>query len=134
MEQEPPKEKRSTIAQMVKWWFLATAGALASSFLSVVAVLSDWEGFFYFFILLGIFFIALQGLFLLFALFTRQWGHAIGTLCGIIASLVVGFLCIIMVAAGQHHPPKFNDEDMIVEDSLLEVVEDSLEVTDSVAP
>jgi len=119
---------------MVKWWFLATAGALASSFLSVVAVLSDWEGFFYFFILLGIFFIALQGLFLLFALFTRQWGHAIGTLCGIIASLVIGFLCIIMVAAGQHHPPKFNDEDMIVEDSLLEVVEDTLEVTDSVAP
>ncbi len=119
---------------MVKWWFLATAGALACSFLSVVAVLSDWEGFFYAFILLGIFFIALQGLFLLFALFTRQWGHAIGTLCGIIASLVIGFLCIIMVAAGQHHPPKFNDEDMIVEDSLLEVVEDSLEVTDSEAP
>ena len=127
MEQGPPKEKRSTIARMVKWWFLATAGALACSFLSVVAVLSDWEGFFYFFILLGIFFIALQGLFLLFALFTRQWGHAIGTLCGIIASLVVGFLCIIMVAAGQHHPPKFNEEDIIMEDSLLEV-------TDSVAP
>ncbi len=127
MEQEPPKEKRSTIARMVKWWFLATAGALACSFLSVVAVLSDWEGFFYAFILLGIFFIALQGLFLLFALFTRQWGHAIGTLCGIIASLVIGFLCIIMVAAGQHHPPKFNEEDIIMEDSLLEV-------TDSVAP
>lgn len=127
MEQEPQKEKRSAIARMVKWWFLATAGALASSFLSVVAVLSDWEGFFYFFILLGIFFIALQGLFLLFALFTRQWGHAIGTLCGIIASLVIGFLCIIMVAAGQHHPPKFNEEDIIMEDSLLEV-------TDSVAP
>lgn len=112
---------------MVKWWFLATAGALACSFLSVVAVLSDWEGFFYFFIILGIFFIALQVLFLLFALFTRQWGHAIGTLCGIIASLVIGFLCIIMVAAGQHHPPKFNEEDIIMEDSLLEV-------TDSVAP
>lgn len=127
MKQEPPKEKRSTIARMVKWWFLATAGALACSFLSVVAVLSDWEGFFYFFIILGIFFIALQGLFLLFALFTRQWGHAIGTLCGIIASLVIGFLCIIMVAAGQHHPPKFNEEDIIMEDSLLEV-------TDSVAP
>ena len=127
MEQEPQKEKRSAIARMVKWWFLATAGALACSFLSVVAVLSDWEGFFYFFILLGIFFIALQGLFLLFALFTRQWGHAIGTLCGIIASLVIGFLCIIMVAAGQHHPPKFNEEDIIMEDSLLEV-------TDSVAP
>ena len=127
MEQEPPKEKRSAIARMVKWWFLATAGALACSFLSVVAVLSDWEGFFYAFILLGIFFIALQGLFLLFALFTRQWGHAIGTLCGIIASLVIGFLCIIMVAAGQHHPPKFNEEDIIMEDSLLEV-------TDSVAP
>lgn len=127
MEQEPQKEKRSAIARMVKWWFLATAGALACSFLSVVAVLSDWEGFFYFFIILGIFFIALQVLFLLFALFTRQWGHAIGTLCGIIASLVVGFLCIIMVAAGQHHPPKFNEEDIIMEDSLLEV-------TDSVAP
>lgn len=127
MEQEPQKEKRSAIARMVKWWFLATAGALACSFLSVVAVLSDWEGFFYFFILLGIFFIALQGLFLLFALFTRQWGHAFGTLCGIIASLVIGFLCIIMVAAGQHHPPKFNEEDIIMEDSLLEV-------TDSVAP
>ena len=127
MKQEPPKEKRSTIARMVKWWFLATAGSLACSFLSVVAVLSDWEGFFYFFIILGIFFIALQGLFLLFALFTRQWGHAIGTLCGIIASLVIGFLCIIMVAAGQHHPPKFNEEDIIMEDSLLEV-------TDSVAP
>lgn len=127
MEQEPQKEKRSAIARMVKWWFLATAGALACSFLSVVAVLSDWEGFFYFFIILGIFFIALQGLFLLFALFTRQWGHAIGTLCGIIASLVIGFLCIIMVAAGQHHPPKFNEEDIIMEDSLLEV-------TDSVAP
>lgn len=32
-----------------------------------------------------------------------------------------------MVAAGQHHPPKFNEEDIIMEDSLLEV-------TDSVAP
>ena len=134
MEQEPPKEKRSAIAQMVKWWFLATAGALACSFLSVVAVLSDWEGFFYFFILLGIFFIALQGLFLLFALFTRQWGHAFGIFCGIIASLGIGFLCMIVTAVGQHHPPKINDEDMIVEDSLLEVVEDSLEVTDSETP
>ena len=119
---------------MVKWWFLATAGALACSFLSVVAVLSDWEGFFYFFILLGIFFIALQGLFLLFALFTRQWGHAFGIFCGIIASLGIGFLCMIVTAVGQHHPPKINDEDMIVEDSLLEVVEDSLEVTDSETP
>ena len=57
-----------------------------------------------------------------------------GILCGIIASLGIGFLCMIVTAVGQHHPPKINDEDMIVEDSLLEVVEDSLEVTDSEAP
>ena len=71
---------------------------------------------------------------MIFALFTRQWGHAFGIFCGIIASLGIGFLCMIVTAVGQHHPPKINDEDMIVEDSLLEVVEDSLEITDSEAP
>jgi len=119
---------------MVRWWFLLTAGAIACFFLSVISVISDFKDLFYAFLFLGIFLIIVQGVFMIFALFTRQWGHAFGILCGIIASLGIGFLCMIVTAVGQHHPPKFNDEDMIVEDSLLEVVEDSLEVTDSETP
>ena len=133
MEQETPK-RRSGLARMVRWWFLLTAGAIACFFLSVISVISDFKDLFYAFLFLGIFLIIVQGVFMIFALFTRQWGHAFGILCGIIASLGIGFLCMIVTAVGQHHPPKINDEDMIVEDSLLEVVEDSLEVTDSEAP
>ena len=56
----------------------------------------------------------------------------IGILGGIIASIIVGFICAILTAVGQHHPPKPIDDMDIVEDSL-EVVEDSLEViTDSI--
>ncbi len=119
---------------MVRWWFLLTAGAIACFFLSVISVISDFKDLFYAFLFLGIFLIIVQGVFMIFALFTRQWGHAFGIFCGIIASLGIGFLCMIVTAVGQHHPPKINDEDMIVEDSLLEIVEDSLEVTDSEAP
>ena len=133
MEQETPK-RRSGLARMVRWWFLLTAGAIACFFLSVISVISDFKDLFYAFLFLGIFLIIVQGVFMIFALFTRQWGHAFGILCGIIASLGIGFLCMIVTAVGQHHPPKINDEDMIVEDSLLEVVEDSLEVIDSEAP
>jgi hypothetical protein len=133
MEQEAPK-RRSGLARMVRWWFLLTAGAIACFFLSVISVISDFKDLFYAFLFLGIFIIILQGVFMIFALFTRQWGHAFGIFCGIIASLGIGFLCMIVTAVGQHHPPKINDEDMIVEDSLLEVVEDSLEVTDSETP
>lgn len=110
---------------MVKWWFLLTAGTIACDIISVASVLYDWEDAFVLFVLLGIFLLIIQGIFLLMALFTRQWGHAIGIVCGIIASMVVGVFCIVLIAAGQHHPPKFNDEDMIVEDSL-EVVNDSI--------
>lgn len=119
---------------MVRWWFLLTAGTIACFFLSVISVISDFKDLFYAFLFLGIFIIILQGVFMIFALFTRQWGHAFGIFCGIIASLGIGFLCMIVTAVGQHHPPKINDEDMIVEDSLLEVVEDSLEVTYSETP
>ncbi|MBR2232545.1 MAG: hypothetical protein IJ891_09315, partial [Prevotella sp.] len=128
------QKRRSGLARMVRWWFLLTAGAIACFFLSVISVISDFKDLFYAFLFLGIFIIILQGLFMIFALFTRQWGHAFGIFCGIIASLGIGFLCMIVTAVGQHHPPKINDEDMIVEDSLLEVVEDSLEITDSEAP
>ncbi len=133
MEQEAQK-RRSGLARMVRWWFLLTAGAIACFFLSVISVISDFKDLFYAFLFLGIFLIIVQGVFMIFALFTRQWGHAFGIFCGIIASLGIGFLCMIVTAVGQHHPPKINDEDMIVEDSLLEVVEDSLEVTDSETP
>ena len=133
MEQETQK-RRSGLARMVRWWFLLTAGAIACFFLSMISVISDFKDLFYAFLFLGIFIIILQGVFMIFALFTRQWGHAFGIFCGIIASLGIGFLCMIVTAVGQHHPPKINDEDMIVEDSLLEVVEDSLEITDSEAP
>lgn len=133
MEQEP-KKGRSGLARMVRWWFLLTAGTIACFFLSLIAVIADFRDLFYALLFLGIFIIIIQGVFMIFALFTRQWGHAFGILCGIIASLGIGFLCMIVTAVGQHHPPKINDEDMIVEDSLLEVVEDSLEVTDVEAP
>lgn len=123
MEKEPQKEK-GAIARIVKWWFLLTAGTFASLIISVASVLYDWEDALVLFALLSIFFLIVQGIFLLMALFTRQWGHAIGIFCGIIASLVLSVFCIVLVGAGQHHPPKFNDEDMIVEDSL-EVVSDS---------
>ena len=132
MEQET--QRRSGLARMVRWWFLLTAGTIACFFLSVISVISDFKDLFYAFLFLGIFIIILQGVFMIFALFTRQWGHAFGIFCGIIASLGIGFLCMIVTAVGQHHPPKINDEDMIVEDSLLEVVEDSLEVTYSETP
>lgn len=133
MEQETPK-RRSGLARMVRWWFLLTAGTIACFFLSVISVISDFKDLFYAFLFLGIFIIILQGVFMIFALFTRQWGHAFGILCGIIASLGIGFLCMIVTAVGQHHPPKINDEDdMVVEDSL-EFVEDSLEVIDSEDP
>ena len=120
---------------MVKWWFLLTTATVVCFILSIIAVAADWGDASYAFVFLGIFFIILQGFFLLFALFTRQWGHSIGILGGIIASVIVGFLCAVLTAVGQHHPPKLPiDDDMVVEDSLA-VVEDSLEVvTDSVGP
>ena len=133
MEKEPQKEK-GPIVRMVKWWFLLTAGSIACFFFSLIAVISDYKDLFYALLFLGIFIIILQGVFMFLALFTRQWGRAIGIFCGIIISLVIGFLCMVVTAVGQHHPPVINDEeDLVVEDSL-EVVEDSLEVTDSVAP
>lgn len=131
MEQEPKKE-RSRIARMVKWWFLLTTATVVCFILSMISVVADWGDASYAFVFMGIFFIILQGFFLLFALFTRQWGHAIGILGGIIASIIVGFICAILTAVGQHHPPKPIDDMDIVEDSL-EVVEDSLEIiTDSI--
>ena len=124
MEQEPKKEK-SPIARKVKWWFLLTAGTVACFILSLVSIISDWKDLFFVFIFLGAFLIFLQGIFLFIALFTRQWGHAIGILVSILASVVVGFLCIILTAVGQHHPPKHIDDDMVMEDSL-EVVTDTI--------
>lgn len=134
MEKEPQKEK-GPIARIVKWWFLLTAVTVLCFILSLIAVVADWGDFSYGFVFLGIFFIILHGLFLLIALFTRQWGQAIGILGGILATIVVGFFCAILTAVGQHHPPKLVEDDMVVEDSL-EVVEDSLmEVApDSISP
>ena len=112
---------------MVEWTFLLTAGAAGCFILSTMAVIADYENAFYVLFLLGLLLIILQAVALLAALFTRQWGHSLGILVGIVASLAVGLLCTILVAVGQHHPPHPAAEDIpLEEDSLIEVVTDSV--------
>ena len=78
-------------------------------------------------ILLCFVFLAVQIVVFVAALFQRRWVIAILSFLALALTAVMTFLSIVGIAVGQHHPPRYQEPDSLIVDTL-EV--DSLAVED----
>ena len=58
----------------------------------------------------------------------RKFATGLAGLGLLAVSLTIGFFTMILIGAGQHHPPKYHND--IIGGDSIEWVEDSLEVTE----
>ena len=94
----------------------------------------DFEDYFGICLFLLLASVAVQPFIVIAALLQRRWLISGLAFLGLVVSAVLTMFTIVAIAAGQHHPPVFNDLDDIVDtlavdDSLyvdtIEVVEDT---------
>ncbi len=119
---------------IVTYFYVPLVLAILFSFGSCASIMYDFEDYFGIALFLLFASVAVQPIIVIAAMLQRRWLIAGLAFLGFAVSAVLTLFTIVAIAAGQHHPPVYNDLDDIVDtlavdDSLyvdtLEVVEDT---------
>ncbi len=96
--------------RLIPWTLLIPVFTIAAAFGMVVCVINDWDAGFDVCGFTGLLLLLAQVIYALVLLFWRKFGWFFAHLGLLILVFAIWFLAMMIMAVGQHHPPKVRDE------------------------
>lgn len=98
------------MGRLIPWTLLIPVFTIVMAFGMIVCVINNWDAGFDACGITGLLLMVAEAVCALVLLFSRKFGWFFGHLGLLILVSVIWFMAMIIMALGQHHPPKGRDE------------------------